>query len=200
VGAGGREPDGDLGALPIALLSFFAAVLLASFLEYAIHRLMHAGVVLRARHAAHHRDGWGQGFWPELRDYLLPGLPVVLPPWLLGPAVGTGWTLGIVLSALFMAYAHQLQHDNPRACRWMRLPVHYVHHRDQMWHHNFGMAFDLWDRLFGTYKVVPFGDEFHGEGPRGAFEIHWGAVDPVEADEQQREKRVRLRALRPARR
>lgn len=168
------------------ILSFLAAVFVSSFVEYAVHRLMHAGVIQHARHVAHHKDGWGQGFWPELRDYLLPGLLLIVPPWFLGVAIGTGWTLGCVLCAVFIAYAHQLQHDNPLRCRWMRLPVHYVHHRDQMWHHNFGMAFDWWDRLLGTYKTVPFGEEFPPEARgRGRFEIHWLPVDPAEADLEQ---------------
>lgn len=178
------------------ILGFLAAVLVTSFIEYAVHRLMHAGVLRHARHVAHHKDGWGQGFWPELCDYLVPGLVVILPPWFLGVAIGTGWTLGCILSATFMAYAHQLQHDNPLACRWMRLPVHYVHHRDQMWHHNFGMAFDWWDRLLGTYKVVPFGGEFRPEERgRGPFALHWRRVDAVEAGEREEAARARRRAL-----
>lgn len=180
-----------------SILSFLAALAVSSFIEYAVHRLMHAGVLLHARHAAHHRDGWGQGFWPELRDYLAPGLLLILPGWLLGAAVGTGWTLGCVVSASFMAYAHQLQHDNPLACRWMRIPVHYVHHRDQMWHHNFGLAFDWWDRLLGTYKVVTFGDEFPPEERgRGPLDIQWGRTVVERAREREREVRTRLRVLR----
>src|SRR5262245_44939168 len=170
----------------IWIASFLAAVVVSSFVEYVVHRLMHAGVIRHARHVEHHKDGWGQGFWPELRDYLVPGLLLIVPPWFLGVAVGVGWTLGCVACAVFIAYAHQLQHDNPLACRWMRLPVHYVHHRDQMWHHNFGMGFDWWDRLFGTYKVVPFGDEFAPEERgRGRFELHWLPVDPAAADREQ---------------
>lgn len=181
------------------LVSFLAAVLVASFLEYAVHRLMHAGVLLHARHAAHHRDGFGQGVWPELRGYLVPGTPVLLLPWALGAPIGVGWTLGVVLSAAFMAYAHQLQHDNPRACRWMRIPIHYVHHRDQMWHHNFGMAFDVWDRLLGTYKAVPFGDECEAE-ERGPFALRWRAVAPEQFPDLRRAAREQRRARRrPAR-
>jgi len=160
--------------LMTALTSFLAALVVCTLAEYVVHRLMHAGVLVHARHVAHHKDGWGQGFLPELRDYLLPGTLLIVPPWFLGVSIGAGWTLGCTSIAVFIAYAHQLQHDNPRACRWMRVPVHYVHHRDQMWHHNFGMCTDLWDRLLGTYKLVPFGDEFDPEErSRGPFDIHW---------------------------
>jgi len=36
----------------------------------------------------------------------------------------------------------------------MKMPVHYVHHKYGMWHHNFGLAVDWWDHVFGTYKPV----------------------------------------------
>ena len=183
----------------LSIVSFFAAPIVATFIEYVVHRLMHAGLVLRVKHAEHHRDGWGQGFWPELRDYLVPGTLLILPGWLLGPEFGLGWTLGCVACAVFTAYAHQLQHDNPLACRWMRLPVHYVHHRDQMWHHNFGLSVDWWDRLLGTYKVVPYGEEFgEADRERGAFDIHWAPHAPEAAAEQVRQARARWRELRRA--
>ena len=35
------------------------------------------------------------------------------------------------------------------------MPTHYVHHKFNMWHYNFGMALDIWDRVFRTYKPVP---------------------------------------------
>ena len=110
---------------------FLLGLLTGSFAEYAVHRLMHAGMIRGKRHAEHHRDAWSQGFWPDFLDYLLPGSPLLLPPWLLGVGAGMGWTAGAVLWTAFMAYAHSLQHDNPAACRWTRMPVHYVHHREQ---------------------------------------------------------------------
>ena len=68
--------------------------------------------------------------------------------------VGLGWAIGAVVYAAFSAYAHQLQHENPRKCFWMKMPVHYVHHKYGMWHHNFGLGVDWWDHVFGTYKPV----------------------------------------------
>ena len=153
---------------------FLLGLLFGSFAEYAVHRLMHAGVIRGRRHAEHHRDGWAQGFWPELLDYLLPGLPLLLPPWLLGVPAGAGLCAGALLWTIFMAYAHTLQHDNPAACRWMRMPVHYVHHRDQQWRHNFGLAVDWWDRLLGTYRAAE-ADVEPGAGRRrgGLLDIRW---------------------------
>jgi sterol desaturase/sphingolipid hydroxylase (fatty acid hydroxylase superfamily) len=158
--------------------SLLCGVLFTSLMEYVIHRLMHLGVLRGRKHAEHHRDGWGQGFWPELADYLAPGMLLIAPSWFCGSQIAMGWTLGCVGFSAFIAYAHQLQHDNPTACRWMRIPVHYVHHRDHMWHHNFGMAVDWWDRVFGTYKVVAFGSEFDDdERDRGPLAIQWGRAE-----------------------
>src|SRR5262245_42539083 len=160
------------------LIAAVAGFVFASLVEYVVHRLMHKGVINGQRHAEHHRDGWGQGFWPEFGDYLPPASPLLAPPWFFGVAIGAGWTLGALAFSAFSAYAHQLQHDSPVACRWMRIPVHYVHHRDQMWHHNFGMAVDWWDHVFGTYRVVPFGDELsEADRARGPLDIHWSRTD-----------------------
>ena len=148
-----------------------AGFVLGTLLEYWVHRAMHWGWVFSKRHREHHRDGWGQGFWPELRTYLLPGASVLWPPYLVDVPTGVAWTTGCVGFAVFASYAHQLQHDAPAACRWMAMPVHYVHHRDQMWRHNFGMAVDWWDRLFGTYRTESC-DELSAE-LAGPLEIGW---------------------------
>ena len=63
----------------LLLLAAIAGFVFASLVEYVVHRLMHKGVINGQRHAEHHRDGWGQGFWPEFGDYLLPASPL-LPP------------------------------------------------------------------------------------------------------------------------
>jgi sterol desaturase/sphingolipid hydroxylase (fatty acid hydroxylase superfamily) len=47
-----------------------------------------------------------------------------------------------------------VQHDNPELIFWLPRPVHYLHHSHKMWHHNFGITVDFWDRIFGTYKPV----------------------------------------------
>jgi sterol desaturase/sphingolipid hydroxylase (fatty acid hydroxylase superfamily) len=33
-------------------------------------------------------------------------------------------------------------------------PVHFIHHKNHMWHTNFGIGVDIWDRVFGTYRLV----------------------------------------------
>jgi sterol desaturase/sphingolipid hydroxylase (fatty acid hydroxylase superfamily) len=157
------------------IVGFVGGVLFASLVEYGVHRAMHRGWIMARRHREHHRDGWAQGVVPELVTYALPGAPLVAATaWWIGGPAGQGWAAGCGAFMLFAAYAHQLQHDAPVACRWMRVPVHYVHHRDQMWHHNFGLTFDWWDRVFGSYRRAPFGEELDAEQrARGALDIGW---------------------------
>lgn len=155
-----------------------AGFVLGTLLEYWVHRAMHWGWLFSKRHREHHRDGWGQGFWPELRTYVLPSIPVLVPPYLIDVRSGVAWTTGCVGFAVFASYAHQLQHDSPAACRWMAMPVHYVHHRDQMWRHNFGMAVDWWDRVFRTYRTESC-DELRDELAR-PLEIGWR--EPLHAE------------------
>ena len=164
-------------SLTVALWAV-AGFVLGTLLEYWVHRAMHWGWLFSKRHREHHRDGWGQGFWPELRTYVLPSIPVLVPPYLIDVRTGVAWTTGCVGFAVFASYAHQLQHDSPAACRWMAMPVHYVHHRDQMWRHNFGMAVDWWDRVFRTYRTESC-DELRDELAR-PLEIGWR--EPLHAE------------------
>jgi sterol desaturase/sphingolipid hydroxylase (fatty acid hydroxylase superfamily) len=153
---------------------FALAFLVASFLEYWIHRLMHRPYKLGQKHRDHHKRGEGQGVLGELRDYLLGGLVVMLLPLGLDVEMGLAWACGGLVFVVFSAYAHQLQHENPRRCFWMAMPVHYVHHKYGMWHHNFGLALDWWDRVFGTYKVVDWLDEKELAKPEKGFaELKW---------------------------
>jgi len=88
--------------------------------------------------------------------------------------IGLAWLAGSLTYAIFSAYAHQLQHENPTKCFWMSMPVHYVHHKYNMWHHNFGLALDWWDRVFGTYKPVKWLTERElSQSDRGYFQLKW---------------------------
>jgi sterol desaturase/sphingolipid hydroxylase (fatty acid hydroxylase superfamily) len=138
----------------IALGCFAIAVVLASLVEYWVHRLMHRPYRLGERHRDHHRRNEAQGVLWEFLDYLKGTLVIMLPMFLVSLPAGIGWTAGGVAYAAFSSYAHQLQHENPSRCFWMKMPVHYVHHKYNMWHHNFGLGVDWWDHVFGTYKLV----------------------------------------------
>ena len=138
----------------VPVLAFVAALVVGSFLEYLGHRLMHLRWVLGHRHIQHHVRGWGQGVLGEFRDYLY-GLPVV--GWfgfLHSVEAGVAFAVGTLVYAFFAAYSHQLNHERPELVFWMPRPVHHLHHARSLWKHNFGISTDIWDRVFGTYRVV----------------------------------------------
>lgn len=143
-----------MSQLGIGGICFAIAFVLASLVEYWVHRLMHRPLKLGERHRDHHRRNEAQGVLWEFRDYVKGTILIMLPMFWVSIPAGIGWTLGGVVYAAFSSYAHQLQHENPTRCFWMKMPVHYVHHKYNMWHHNFGLGVDWWDHVFGTYKAV----------------------------------------------
>jgi sterol desaturase/sphingolipid hydroxylase (fatty acid hydroxylase superfamily) len=156
-------------------VAFLTALVVGSFLEYIVHRLMHDGKVLKTRHAKHHRNAAGQGWLGEFQDYFVPGLVIIGVGFLHSIPSGVGFALGCLTYAGFAAYAHQVQHENAELVFWMPRPVHYLHHRDNMWRHNFGISLDVWDRLLGTYKEVDWRPERRARDyPVSAFiKIRW---------------------------
>lgn len=151
-----------------------AAFIFASFVEYWLHRLMHIFPRIGKVHVQHHQENTGQGFLPELRNYVVGTAPIMATTFLFSWRIGVCCTLGGIAYATFAAYAHQLQHDNPNRCDWMEMPVHYVHHKYNQWHHNFGLAVDWWDRVFGTYQPKEwYTPEEENALQRGYFAIKW---------------------------
>jgi sterol desaturase/sphingolipid hydroxylase (fatty acid hydroxylase superfamily) len=162
----------DWFVVPDWLIAFFAALFLGTLVEYWAHRMMHSWL-LRKKHAEHHRDGWGQGWFWEFLDYFW-GTVFVLPVgFLYSLEAGLGFTAGGLFYAFFAAYSHQLQHEKPELCFWLPRPVHYLHHREKMWHTNFGISIDLWDRVFGTYRKVDWKPEPGKWSLKGYFTIKW---------------------------
>ena len=161
------------------LATFVVAFFLASMGEYWTHRLMHLRKVLAEVHREHHKKNTGQGVLGELIDYYRGGIPGLLvfavPLWLfVAPPTGVAFLAGGLCYGAFAAYAHQLQHENPGKCFWMKMPVHYVHHKYNMWHHNFGIGVDIWDRAFGTYKVAEWQTSEERAAPaRGMLHVKW---------------------------
>ncbi len=135
---------------------FIFAFIFGSFLEYWVHRFMHIypkfGNGITA-HYGHHRSNTSKGFWGDWLDFSLVSL-LVLPAFIISLYFGTIMVLGTVAFAAFASYAHQIQHNHPHRCFWMEMPIHYVHHKNNQWDSNFGLAIDWWDRVFGTYKPV----------------------------------------------
>jgi sterol desaturase/sphingolipid hydroxylase (fatty acid hydroxylase superfamily) len=163
-----------IGKIAIGVACFAIAFVLASLVEYWVHRLMHKPYKLGERHRDHHRRNEGQGVIWEFFDYLKGTLLIMGLLFFVSIEAGIGWFLGGLVYAAFSSYAHQLQHENPTKCFWMKMPVHYVHHKYGMWHHNFGLAVDWWDHVFGTYKLVDWLTEQELSQPeRGYLELRW---------------------------
>lgn len=131
------------------------AFIFASFVEYWMHRAMHKFPKTFKTHTQHHAKNTGQGVFWEFISYLKGSFLAMLVPFLYSAQAGFAWSLGAIIYAAFASYAHQVQHDNPKYCVWMKMPVHYVHHKYNQWHHNFGLGVDWWDFVFGTYQPVP---------------------------------------------
>lgn len=164
----------DAKSVMIGGFCFAIAFVFASLVEYWVHRLMHKPIRFGERHRDHHRRNEGQGVLWEFRDYVKSTLFVMIPMFVISLPVGIGWTLGGLVYAAFSSYAHQLQHENPTKCFWMKMPVHYVHHKYNMWHHNFGLAVDWWDHIFGTYKLVEWPTEAELNQPtRNYLQLRW---------------------------
>jgi sterol desaturase/sphingolipid hydroxylase (fatty acid hydroxylase superfamily) len=154
------------------IICFILAFILASFAEYWIHRLMHMYPKFGrdiTPHYQHHQENYGQGVILEFREYSKV-VVLSLLAFLISVPVGISVLLGSFAFAAFSAYAHQLQHDNPTLCFWLEMPVHYVHHKYEQWDCNFGLAFDWWDKVFGTYKSVDWLTEEELNRPE---QSHW---------------------------
>jgi sterol desaturase/sphingolipid hydroxylase (fatty acid hydroxylase superfamily) len=160
--------------MPVWLIAFLLALVVGSLVEYWGHRAMHTWL-LKKKHALHHRDGDGQGWLGEFVDYFVGSLFIVWVGFLYSVEAGIAFLAGGVVFAMWAAYSHQLQHEQPDLCFWLRRPVHYLHHHGHMWHYNFGISMDLWDRVFGTYKVMDWQRKrrFREVPLRAYFQIHW---------------------------
>ena len=145
--------------LLLAALGFAAAFVMASFVEWFVHLLMHRRILLGKIHYDHHLAGAADGMIWEFLYYLpaaIIGSAIFAAggwywncPWLAG-----GECLGSFAYAFFAGYAHQIQHERPELVFWMHPPVHTVHHKHEMYRRNFGIGLDVWDKVFGTYQHV----------------------------------------------
>jgi sterol desaturase/sphingolipid hydroxylase (fatty acid hydroxylase superfamily) len=164
----------ELQNIAITTGCFALAFIFASLVEYWLHRLMHYSPKIGKRHRDHHRRNEGQGVIWEFKAYVQGSIIFMCVMFFVSLPAGIGWFLGSLVYAAFAAYAHQLQHDNPTKCFWMKMPVHYVHHKYNQWDHNFGLGVNWWDHIFGTYKSVEWLTEEELNQPqRGYLEMRW---------------------------
>ncbi len=164
----------SLQSIAVDMGCFVLAFIVASLVEYWVHRLMHYSPRFGKRHRDHHRRNEGQGVIWEFRDYVKGACIPMCTLFLINLSTGIAWLLGALVYAAFSAYAHQLQHENPTKCFWMKMPVHYVHHKYNQWHENFGLAVDWWDRVFGTYKPTEWlTEEEESPAEKGYWQLRW---------------------------
>lgn len=161
------------------------AFVVGSLVEYAVHRLMHGHRLMGPRHLEHHKKADAQGVFGEFVDYLIAFPFVGGLGFLVSVPAGIGNAIGGVAYAFMAAYAHQLNHERPELVFWMPRPIHFLHHRHNLWRTNFGIFLDVWDRVFGTYEAIewkPAKRPF--EYPLRAFvDVSWfrrgGVIVPV---------------------
>jgi sterol desaturase/sphingolipid hydroxylase (fatty acid hydroxylase superfamily) len=164
----------DNKALVTGLYFFFGSIIFSSFVEYWAHRILHQWRAVGKVHREHHARNEGQGVLWEYIDYVKPSVFLMIPPFFISLPAGIGFFIGGNLFALVSAYSHQLQHENPEACFWMPMPTHYVHHAFNMWHYNFGMTLDIWDRVFRTYKRVEWREKVVRQPTkRWKYNVRW---------------------------
>lgn len=156
---------------------FAAAIVVGTFVEYWGHRIMHQ--IRWRQHAEHHQHNSAQGWFGEFRAYFLPTIPTIWLGFLYSPEAGVGFAMGDLVYAAMAAFSHQLQHERPWQAFWISEPTHAIHHYHSEWHHNFGITFDLWDRVFGTYKAHPDHPYQRPEGDdTPIWRIHWFERSP----------------------
>ncbi|MEM8831340.1 MAG: sterol desaturase family protein [Cyanobacteria bacterium P01_G01_bin.19] len=160
----------------LILSSFLLGLIFASFAEYWLHRLMHIDPRFGRdiiSHYQHHKENFAQGVLPEFKDYAM-ALPITFFAFLISIQVGISFVLGSLVYGAFSAYAHQLQHESPTKCFWLKMPVHYVHHKYNQWNYNFGLAVDWWDKIFGTYKSMEWLEEKELQQPvKSHLQVKW---------------------------
>ena len=157
----------------VALVS---GAVFASFAEYWAHRLMHRFRWLGKTHRRHHARGTAQGVFLEYAEYTWKSCWLMWPGFLISVPCGLGWLIGTNMYAAFAAFAHQLQHENPRKCFWLRQPIHFVHHAHNQWHENFGVAVEIWDHVFRTYREMDWHTRqspTQADPDRRIWQINW---------------------------
>lgn len=173
----------DAARLPAwaQLLTFFV---LRDFLQWNVHRLLHAVPWLWRFHQVHHSVEQ-MGFAAHLRFHWMETVVYRVLEYLPLALIGFGLETFFVAHIIALAIGH-LNHSN------VRLPVgplKYVFNTPQMhiWHHaieqppktkgvNFGLSLSIWDYLFGTAWIpregsrAPLGFDGIEAYPKGFFQ------------------------------
>jgi lathosterol oxidase len=170
---------GFVSSLPIAV-QVIAALLIADFTQYWVHRAFHTFPVLWRFHAIHHSAeemDWLAGSRLHIVDAVCTRALTYVPLYVLGfsqVAIGI-YVVVVVIQATFI-------HAN---VRWQFRPLRpfiatpAFHH----WHHsaeieavdtNFAVHTPIWDRLFGTYFLPDRWPESYGLAHGKTMPMGWG--------------------------
>lgn len=142
----------------VTLAAFFlAALALGTVVEYLLHRfVLHSRLrhwVIR-RHKLHHKTYVRYSIASEFLGFFPPAIPFLWVGFVHSTPAGLAFVAGEVAFVLAEAVAHKLSHEAPHRLFWMDPAVHAAHHADGgRW--NYGVLTTFWDRVFGTYRVVP---------------------------------------------
>jgi sterol desaturase/sphingolipid hydroxylase (fatty acid hydroxylase superfamily) len=144
-----------LHGLPAAL-RILLAIVIVDFLIYWIHRAQHRFDALWRTHAWHHSIEelyWFSGFRTSFLHsflYAIPATSVSTLVFNLSPIeAGIGYSIGLFIQF----WEHTNVRVNVGWLRWIIITpdYHRVHHSTRHNRSNFGTAFSVWDRAFGTY-------------------------------------------------
>lgn len=142
----------------VTLAAFFlAALALGTVVEYLLHRFfLHSRFrhwVIR-RHKLHHKTYVRYSIASEFLGFFPPAIPFLWVGFVHSVPAGLAFVAGEIAFVLAEAVAHKWSHEAPHRLFWMDPAVHAVHHADGVrW--NYGVLTTFWDRVFGTYRVVP---------------------------------------------
>lgn len=147
-----------LPELPLNWITIISSILLADFLYYWEHRMMHRIGVGWATHTVHHSS---EHFNMSVA-YRFGPLDAVFPLLFSIPAVMLGFNPFLMLAAeLFVQTFQAILHTEiigklPKSLEFLlNTPSHHrVHHgsNKQYWDKNYGGIFIIWDRLLGTFE------------------------------------------------
>lgn len=147
-----------LPELPLNWITIISCILLADFLYYWEHRMMHRIGIGWATHTVHHSS---EHFNMSVA-YRFGPLDSVFPLLFSIPAVMLGFNPFLLLaSELFVQTFQAILHTEiigklPKPFEFLlNTPSHHrVHHGSnrQYWDKNYGGIFIIWDRIFGTFE------------------------------------------------
>ncbi|MEM1086543.1 MAG: sterol desaturase family protein [Pseudomonadota bacterium] len=150
-----------------------AWLLAIDFMDYWIHRLLHAPGFWDI-HAVHHSDehmNWTTSARVHVLEIVVMNIGYILmASWMNIPAEGVGAIIALRLLHNNWLHTRYDMHLGPLSKLIATPRFHHWHHADEpaAYNTNFANTFALWDVMFGTYRVPgPYHGKFGFEGTPG---------------------------------